>query len=280
MSVQTLAERLGHRPDDRLLIITSENLGCAHATNAGVFDALRAGLGSSASLMVPCPWARDAAAQYRGDDVGVHLTLNAPYDRYRWGAHHPGAVAARRRRRLPPHRRRPVGSRRRRGGPAECRAQIEAGHPLGGRTSTTSAPTSTRLLARRSFFDVYLEMAVEFALPARLAHAESEAAFGFPFRQLAADEGVLGPDRVIRLRPRASRASFEQAPFRSRAGGHRDHRQSGGRDARAEGHRRGVVVPGRGARGAHVGQLGRRPPRTDRRDRGRLRPPPPGQAAG
>ena len=35
--------------------------------------------------MVPCPWARDAAAQYRGEDVGVHLTLNAEYDLYRWG---------------------------------------------------------------------------------------------------------------------------------------------------------------------------------------------------
>ncbi len=35
--------------------------------------------------MVPCPWARGAAAGYRGDDVGVHLTVNAEFDLYRWG---------------------------------------------------------------------------------------------------------------------------------------------------------------------------------------------------
>ena len=35
--------------------------------------------------MVPCPWARDAAAGYRGEDVGVHLTLNAEFETYRWG---------------------------------------------------------------------------------------------------------------------------------------------------------------------------------------------------
>ena len=35
--------------------------------------------------MVPAPWARDAAAQYRGEDIGVGLTLNAEHDLYRWG---------------------------------------------------------------------------------------------------------------------------------------------------------------------------------------------------
>src|SRR5258708_17533889 len=35
--------------------------------------------------MVPCPWARDAAAMYRGEDVGVHLTLNSEWSNYRWG---------------------------------------------------------------------------------------------------------------------------------------------------------------------------------------------------
>ena len=38
-----------------------------------------------ASLMVPAPWARHAAAGYGGEDVGVHLTLNAEHELYRWG---------------------------------------------------------------------------------------------------------------------------------------------------------------------------------------------------
>ena len=50
-----------------------------------MYDALRSGIATSASLMVPCPWAREAAARYRGEDVGVHLTLNAEWDLYRWG---------------------------------------------------------------------------------------------------------------------------------------------------------------------------------------------------
>ncbi len=80
-----LAERLGHGPDDRVLIINCDDLGSSHAANLGSYEALRTGLGTSATLMVPCPWARDAAARYRGEDVGVHLTLNSEYDLYRWG---------------------------------------------------------------------------------------------------------------------------------------------------------------------------------------------------
>ena len=84
-TVTTLAERLGHGPDDRLVILNCDDLGYCQAANVGVYRALRDGLATSASLMVPCPWARDAAAAYRGDDVGVHLTLNCELDRYRWG---------------------------------------------------------------------------------------------------------------------------------------------------------------------------------------------------
>ena len=47
---------------------------------------------------------------------------------------------------------------------------------------------------RPEFFDVYLELAVEFALPIRLPSTISPEAAGFPFRQLATDEGVVFPD--------------------------------------------------------------------------------------
>ena len=80
-----LAERLGFQADDRLLIVNCDDLGSSQAANAAVYDALRNGAATSASLMVPCPWARGAAAEYRGEDVGVHLTLNAEWNLYRWG---------------------------------------------------------------------------------------------------------------------------------------------------------------------------------------------------
>ena len=81
----TLVERLGHAADARLVIINADELGLTRASNVGVYDALRHGAATSASLMVPAPWARDAAAGYRGEDVGVHLTFNAEWDTYRWG---------------------------------------------------------------------------------------------------------------------------------------------------------------------------------------------------
>ena len=81
----TLAERLGYAPGSKLLIVTCDDLGLTHSTNVAVYDAVRNGVATSASLMVPCPWARDAAGRYRGEDVGVHLTLNAELEPYRWG---------------------------------------------------------------------------------------------------------------------------------------------------------------------------------------------------
>ena len=68
-----LAERLGYAADAKLLIVSCDDLGLTHAGNVASYDALRHGMATSASLMVPCPWARDAAGGYRGEDVGVLL---------------------------------------------------------------------------------------------------------------------------------------------------------------------------------------------------------------
>ncbi|HYN30986.1 MAG TPA: ChbG/HpnK family deacetylase, partial [Ilumatobacteraceae bacterium] len=57
----SLAERLGHRPDDRLVIISCDDLGSCHAANVGVFEALHDGVATCASIMVPAPWAGHAA---------------------------------------------------------------------------------------------------------------------------------------------------------------------------------------------------------------------------
>src|SRR4051812_10442781 len=84
--VPTLAERLGYTADDRLVIISCDDLGSCHAANEGVFAALHDGVATCASLMVPAPWARDAAVRARPtDDLGVHLTLNCEHPNYRWG---------------------------------------------------------------------------------------------------------------------------------------------------------------------------------------------------
>ncbi len=59
---------------------------------------------------------------------------------------------------------------------------------------THLAPHLTAITLRPEFFDVYLELAVEFALPIRLPSTVSAEQAGFPFRRLADDEGIVFPD--------------------------------------------------------------------------------------
>ncbi|MEU1726544.1 polysaccharide deacetylase family protein [Nonomuraea sp. NPDC005692] len=81
----TLASRLGHAPDDRLLIVNADDYGMSRSANLGITSLLRAGAISSATVMTPCPWAPQAVAAAAGFDVGVHLTLTSEWEGYRWG---------------------------------------------------------------------------------------------------------------------------------------------------------------------------------------------------
>jgi len=206
--VTSLAERLGYRADDRLLIITADDLGLCHSANVGVFEALRSGLATSASLMVPGPWAREAAARYRGEDVGVHLTVNAEHELYRWGpiTHAPSLLGGdggfpRTMDDVWDHA--DLDEVRR-----ECRSQIERAILWGFDVSHLDAHLDT-LLLRPEFFDVYLDMAVEFRLPLRMLGPEMEHYLGFPARQRAAEEGVVFTDHLLRLPAVGSRATLE-----------------------------------------------------------------------
>lgn len=75
----TLAERLGYEASQKLVIISCDDLGSCHSANVGVYSAIRDGVASCASVMVPAPWARHAAEMYNGEDIGVHITLNAEH---------------------------------------------------------------------------------------------------------------------------------------------------------------------------------------------------------
>ncbi|MGW4410346.1 polysaccharide deacetylase family protein [Nonomuraea sp. NPDC004702] len=81
----TLASRLGHASDDRLLIVNADDYGMSRSANLGITSLLRAGAISSATVMTPCPWAPQAVAEAAGFDVGVHLTLTSEWEGYRWG---------------------------------------------------------------------------------------------------------------------------------------------------------------------------------------------------
>jgi chitin disaccharide deacetylase len=145
--------------------------------------------------MVPAPWAREAAASYRGEDIGVQLTLNAEFDLYRWGpiTYAPSLVDGdggfpRTPDELWEHA--DLDEVRR-----ECRTQIERAIVWGFDVSHLDSHLGAMHM-RPEFFDVYLDLAVEFALPIRLPGDAGARAAGFPLRRLAADEGVLFPDHL------------------------------------------------------------------------------------
>ena len=91
----------------------------------------------------------------------------------------------------------------------ECRVQIERAI-LWGFDVTHLASHLGSMQLRPEFFDIYLELAVDFALPIRLPSADTEAATGFPFRRLAAEEGVLFPDHFTPAHQAGSRERVER----------------------------------------------------------------------
>jgi predicted glycoside hydrolase/deacetylase ChbG (UPF0249 family) len=168
-------------------------LGAFHAANIGVYDAINKGVATCASLMVPAPWSRDAINRYNGEDIGVHLTLNAEHANYRWGSITNSSSLSSGEGGFP----RTIDDLWEHADPAEvlreCRAQIERAMAWG-LDPTHLAPHLTAITLRPEFFDIYLELACEFRLPIRLPSSITEERAGFPFRKLASEQGVVFPD--------------------------------------------------------------------------------------
>lgn len=68
-------------------MIHADDVGMCHGANRAFVELSRLGAVSAGSVMVPCPWFSEVAAAAADDDsldVGVHLTLNAEQQWYRW----------------------------------------------------------------------------------------------------------------------------------------------------------------------------------------------------
>ncbi len=206
----TLVEALGHSPTTKLLIVSCDDLGASHAANLGIYRSLREGWATSAGLMVPGPWAREAASQFRGEDIGVHLTLNADYELFKWSpityapsllggdGGFPRTVSD-----LWDHA--DLDEMRR-----ECKAQVERAIYWGFDVTHVNSHLGA-LTMRPEFFDVALDIAVEFDLPLRLPNEAAQQAAGFPARRLAQEEGVLSPDFVVSLGRNGTQHAVESA---------------------------------------------------------------------
>jgi predicted glycoside hydrolase/deacetylase ChbG (UPF0249 family) len=88
MTPNPLLKKLGYADTDRLVIIHTDDIGMCQASLQAFKDLWDFGTISSGAVMVPCPWfpaTADFCRQNPEVDMGVHATLNAEWDAYRWG---------------------------------------------------------------------------------------------------------------------------------------------------------------------------------------------------
>ncbi|MBN2118006.1 MAG: polysaccharide deacetylase family protein [Anaerolineales bacterium] len=88
MTPNPFLKKLGFSETDRLVIIHTDDIGMCHAALQAFQDLWKFGTITSAAVMVPCPWFPAVAQMCRAHpeiDMGVHATLNAEWESYRWG---------------------------------------------------------------------------------------------------------------------------------------------------------------------------------------------------
>lgn len=88
MTPNPFLKKLGYSDNDRLVIIHTDDIGMCHASVQAFKDLWEFGTITSGAVMVPCPWFPAVAQMCREDpeiDMGVHATLNAEWESYRWG---------------------------------------------------------------------------------------------------------------------------------------------------------------------------------------------------
>lgn len=192
----SLVERLGYGADERLLIINCDDVGSSHAANLACLEAMTDGVATSGTLMVPCPWAREAADMFAGLDLGVHLTLTAEYPGYRWRSLTGAASLHDADGFLPATVAEVFAKARPQDARAEGRAQIEQALAWGVDVTHLDSHMGANQIDPR-FFEVYLDLAVEYRLPLRMVGPGIEARLGFPGRARAHATGVLCNDEFV-----------------------------------------------------------------------------------
>ena len=88
MKPNPFLKKLGLSDNDRAVIIHTDDIGMCHASVQAFKDLWAFGTVTSGATMVPCPWFPAVAQMCKENhemDMGVHATLNAEWESYRWG---------------------------------------------------------------------------------------------------------------------------------------------------------------------------------------------------
>ena len=88
MKPNPFLNKLGFTDNDRAIIIHTDDIGMCHASVQAFKDLWAFGTITSGAVMVPCPWFPAVAQMCKENpaiDMGVHATLNAEWESYRWG---------------------------------------------------------------------------------------------------------------------------------------------------------------------------------------------------
>ncbi|HXG63554.1 MAG TPA: polysaccharide deacetylase family protein [Blastocatellia bacterium] len=203
VAAPSLAERLGFKATDKILIVNGDDVGMSHAANAATIDAMERGLMTSGTIMVPCPWFPEIAAYAQAHpqaDFGLHLTHTSEWKKYKWGpvaskSEVPGLVD-------------PQGylwpdimSVYKNSTPEqayiEARAQIQKALAAGIDVTHLDSHMGA-LQYNDNYFQVYRRLAKEFDLPLRMGSQEVLAAAGGGHQRGQLDnDGIVYPDHLI-----------------------------------------------------------------------------------
>ncbi len=88
MTPNPFLKKLGFLDTDRAVILHTDDIGMCHASLQAFKDLWKFGTITSGAVMVPCPWFPAVGQMCRENpeiDMGVHATLNAEWESYRWG---------------------------------------------------------------------------------------------------------------------------------------------------------------------------------------------------
>ncbi|MDP3853069.1 polysaccharide deacetylase family protein [Phenylobacterium sp.] len=204
----SLVERLGYEPDARLLIVNCDDLGSSASANRATEQALAGGLATSATLMVPCPWALDGVRRGEAGGIGVHLTLTCEYPGYRWRSL-TGAACLHDAEGYMPTTAQAVWEKADLDAVrAECRAQIDQAYAWGVDVTHLDAHMGTMQL-EPGYGALFLELAAAYDLPVRMIGASVEQRLGLSSRAQADELGLVFPDKLVTTWAKPAKPTFE-----------------------------------------------------------------------